>query len=154
LHPNEKRYISEDVAMIEVFKKVSAGTLLSLGFIFLMVTVSELPKKDRDSNTILGGLVLSVPLLVGGGWILLGMSRQNQRLLQAQKQLEIDRLNSIFFRLIEEKNGRVTVLQMAMAAQISGEAARNYLDDRAEEFEATFDVGDRGEIFYLFNSEN
>ena len=138
--------------MIKIVKKISAGVLLSLGFMFLLVSVSELPKQDRDSDTILGGLMLGVPLFAGGGWIVWEMSRQYQRQLEAQQQQETDRLNAIFYQLLKAEGGRVTVLQMAMNAQTSPEEARVYLDGKAQEFETTFDVSDRGEIFYLFEA--
>lgn len=136
---------------MKFFKKVSAGILLSLGFIFLMVGVSELSKKERDSDTLLGGLALGVPMLAGGGWIVWGLNRKYRQQLESEKKQKDDRLNSIFFRLLKEEKGKITALRMAMEAEISGEEAREYLDRKAKEFYATFDVDDRGEIFYLFN---
>jgi hypothetical protein len=138
---------------MKFFKKVSAGILLSFGFLFLMVGMAELSEKDRDSDSAIWGcLALGVPMLAGGGWIVWGLDRKYRKQLESKKKQEDDRLNSIFFRLLKEEKGRVTTLQMAMEAQISGEEARDYLDRKAKEFEATFDVGDHGEIFYLFNS--
>lgn len=136
--------------MIKIVKKISAGVLLSLGFMFLLVSVSELPKQERDSDTIWGGLMLGVPFFTGGGWIVWEMNRQHQRQLEAQKQQETARLNAIFYQLLTAEGGRVTTLQMAIKAQISPEKAQVYLDGKAKEFETTFDVSDRGEVFYLF----
>lgn len=136
---------------MKFFKKVSAGLLLSFGFLFLVAGVSELSKKDRDSDAVLGCLALGVPMLAGGGWIVWGLKRQYRQQLESEKKQKDDRLNSIFFQLLKEEKGQITALRMAMAAEISGEEAREYLDRKAQEFYATFDVDDQGEIFYLFN---
>lgn len=136
--------------MIKILKKISAGVLLSLGFMFLLVSVSELPKEKRDRDTIMGGLMLGVPLFAGGGWIVWEMNRQHQRQLEAQKQQETDRLNTIFYQLLTVEEGRIDALQMAIKAQISPAEARAFLDGKAKEFETTFEIGDRGEVFYVF----
>jgi hypothetical protein len=41
-------------------------------------------------------------------------------------------------------------MQFAIAAGLSGEAAKTYLDQQAEQFEATFEVSDNGTIYYQF----
>lgn len=41
-------------------------------------------------------------------------------------------------------------MQFAMAANLTGDAAKRYLDERAKEFEANFEVDEQGGIFYRF----
>ncbi|MFB2773480.1 hypothetical protein ACE1AT_30050 [Pelatocladus sp. BLCC-F211] len=72
------------------------------------------------------------------------MRKQHQKLLS-------DRLQSIFYRLLEEKSGTISVLSFAKEAQISGDEAKHYLDAKAKEFNATFDVNPQGGVYYHFH---
>lgn len=134
--------------------KVTAGFLLMSGFICLMVSasaLSQLPDKDQNTleqqdatDTFIGGIALGVPFVAGGGYMLWGLRRRNEKLLR-------DRLDSTFYQMLKADNGRITVLQLAMEAQLSGEQAKQYLDQKAKEFNATFEVSDKGNISYLFH---
>jgi len=134
--------------------KLTAGFLLMSGFICLMVSasaLSELPDKDQNTleqqdatDTFVGGIALGVPLVAGGGYMLWGLRRRNEKLLR-------DRLDSTFYQMLKADNGRITVLQLAMEAQLSGEQAKQYLDQKAKEFNATFEASDQGSISYLFH---
>jgi hypothetical protein len=134
--------------------KLTAGFLLMSGFLCLMVSVSalsQLPDKDQNTleqqdatDTFVGGIALGVPLVAGGGYMLWGLRRRNEKLLR-------DRLDSTFYQMLKADNGRITVLQLAMEAQLSGEQAKQYLDQKAKEFNATFETSDQGNISYLFH---
>jgi hypothetical protein len=134
--------------------KLTAGFLLMSGFICLMVSasaLSELPDKDQNTleqeeatDTFFGGIALGVPLVAGGGYMLWGLRRRNEKLLR-------DRLDFTFYQMLKADNGRITVLQLAMEAQLSGEQAKQYLDQKAKEFNATFEASDQGNISYLFH---
>jgi hypothetical protein len=82
-----------------------------------------------------------VPVLIG--WWLW------RRWHKVQKSQQ-ERLNGVFYQLIQEHEGRVTVLDFAMTAKLTAIAAREYLDARAKEFSAHFEVTERGDMFYLF----
>lgn len=139
---------------MKLFTKVSAGFLLSFGFLFLMVSLSELPNLDdkdktsqerqEGSDAFLGGIAFGMPMLAGGGWIFWDLRQKHQKQLQ-------DRLKSTFYRLIEEKNGQITLLQFAKEAEITGEEAKQYLDTKAKEFNATFDLNPDGGVYYRFH---
>jgi large subunit ribosomal protein L7/L12 len=62
-----------------------------------------------------------------------------------------DRFNSTFFRLLLEGNGHITLVQFAKETQLSIEEARQLLDEKAKEFNATFDTDEKGDISYYFN---
>ena len=62
-----------------------------------------------------------------------------------------DSFNSTFFRLLSEGNGQITLLQFAKETQLSIEEARQLLDEKAKEFNATFDTDEKGDISYYFN---
>ncbi len=94
-------------------------------------------------ETIAAGLLLGIPAMTGGGWLWWDVRRQ-------QRQQADRRLRQIFFHLVQTRHGQVTPLQLAMAAQLDGEAANAYLRDRSVEFNATFEVDDVGNILYCF----
>ena len=138
---------------MKLFQQLSAGLLLSLGFIFLMVVpVGIITYGQEDSqeekqealSSILGGLILGVPTSAGGMWLFKGLRQQHQQKIN-------NRLNSAFYRLIEQENGRISLLSFAKEAEITGEEAKKYLDLKAKEFNATFDVNPAGGIYYHFH---
>ncbi|MBD2603123.1 hypothetical protein H6G81_00955 [Scytonema hofmannii FACHB-248] len=113
--------------------------------------LSQLPDKDQNTleqqdatDTFVGGIALGVPLVAGGGYMLWGLRRRNEKLLR-------DRLDSTFYQMLKADNGRITVLQLAMEAQLSGQEAKQYLDQKAKEFNATFETSEQGNISYLFH---
>jgi hypothetical protein len=134
--------------------KLTAGFLLSFGFICLMMSASALSQlADKDQTTIeqqeatdtfFAGIALGVPLAAGGGYTLWKLRRRHEKLLR-------DRLDSTFYQMLKADNGRITVLQLAMEAQLSGEQAKQYLDQKAKEFNATFEPSDKGNISYVFH---
>ena len=88
-------------------------------------------------------LLLGLPATVAGGWL-------RRRLKQQAEEETSDRLRSSFFRLVQEGNGNITVMRFAMDTKLSGEAAKQYLDEKAEEFNANFNVNDDGGVSYYF----
>jgi hypothetical protein len=134
--------------------KISASFLLSLGFICLMATASKFAELG-DNNTraedkqevrtdAFMGTGLSASFLAGGGYLLWGLRKKNQ------KQIS-DRLDSTFYRMLKADTGRITVLHLAMEARISGQEAKQYLDLKAKEFNASFDTSEEGSISYRFD---
>ncbi|MBW4647263.1 MAG: hypothetical protein KME06_00975 [Kastovskya adunca ATA6-11-RM4] len=127
-------------------KKLSAGLLLTLGLMFLMVPVYVLTKEDateQDQADAMGGLVLGVPVVAWGGWLMRQLSRQGERESR-------DRLHSTFYHLLKEGKGNVTVIRLAMEAEVSAATAEQYLNEKAREFDADFLVSDEGSICYHF----
>ena len=101
------------------------------------------PNILEKRETITAGLLLGVPAIAGGGWLLWDVRRH-------QRQQADRRLRQIFFHLVQTRQGQVTPLQFAMAAQLEGDAANAYLRDRSLEFNATFEVDEVGNIIYCF----
>ncbi|PLZ92446.1 hypothetical protein [Fischerella thermalis] len=138
---------------MKFIKKVSAGVLLSFGFIFLMISAVEIltynqkptpQEQQKAADTIIGGLVFGLPAIAYGGWLVWSMRKQHQKLLS-------DRLQSTFYHLVEENSGTISLLSFAKQAEISGEEARQYLDAKAKEFNATFDINSQGGVYYHFH---
>lgn len=138
---------------MKIVKKVSAGLLLSIGGIFLLIPVivwgfpnqnASWEDKQEDRDAALGGLVLGLPMVTWGAWLVRGLHRQG-------KQEKYDRLNTNFYKLVKETNGQITVLRFAMENQLPGKQAKEYLDEKAKEFQAAFDVTEDGDIIYRFH---
>lgn len=132
---------------MKLLRQIASGVLLSLSMLFLMVAAlapfdeSEPPEERRDM--VLGGLMLGVPMMLGGGWLLWGLRRD-------WREEEGDRLRQLSFQTVQSNDGCFSVMQFAMAANLTGDAAKRYLDERAKEFEANFEVDEQGGIFYRF----
>ena len=69
---------------------------------------------------------------------------------KALQQQVSDRLQSVFYQMLQENHGRVTVLGFAMHSQLPAAAARQYLDEKAKEFNANFQVNEEGGCIISF----
>ncbi len=70
-----------------------------------------------------------------------------------QKQQERQEwLNVIFYQTLQKHQGKITTLDLAIAANITGVEAQEFLQQRAKEFGAEFDITDAGGILYCFTS--
>ncbi|NEO96101.1 MAG: hypothetical protein F6K56_40525 [Moorea sp. SIO3G5] len=128
------------------FKKISAGLLLTLGIILLMVPVVVSTRKEatsQDKVDAVGSLIVGIPATFWGVWLALGMYQQEQKEV-------LEHLQSTFYRLLQDENGRISVLKLAMAAKLPIAVAQDYLDQKAREYDATFEVTEEGRIFYNF----
>lgn len=129
-------------------KKVTAGLLLAFGIPFSILAVTELlnpQTKPKDKEGAMAALIVfTLPATAIGGWLVWGLYKEG-------KNENSDHLKSTFFRLLLEGNGRITVMQFARETKLSGEEARQFLDEKAKEFNATFDTDDKGGISYYFN---
>lgn len=128
-------------------KKVIAGLLLAFGVPLSILAVTQIlnPKtspQDRD-DALAVLFILTLPPTALGGWLVWGLYKQGQK--EAS-----DRLESIFYQLLEANNGQITLMRFAKETQLTGEQAKQYLDRKAKEFNATFDVGTQGGIIYHF----
>jgi hypothetical protein len=134
--------------------KVSSGFLLSFGFICLMITASKFADV-ADANTSIqekhearsdgfAGIGVSTSFLAAGGWMLWGLRTKQQKQMR-------DRLDSTFYRVLKTEKGRITVLRLAMEAQLPPEYVKPYLDQRAKELNAYFESSEKGNISYHFD---
>ncbi|MBD2596776.1 hypothetical protein H6G74_20935 [Nostoc spongiaeforme FACHB-130] len=157
-------------------EKLAAGWLLTLGFMFLTLSVSAVMEKntmlkplpsgnDADSGqdfvnkealfmldtTARQGLIFGVPTMVLGGWLSLSLYRRSKTEQKAIQQQASDRLQSIFYQMLQQNHGRVTVLGFAMQSQLPASVAREFLDEKAKEFNANFKVNEEGGVSYHFD---
>lgn len=92
-------------------------------------------------RTVLPLLHLLIPAAVG--WWLW----QRYRQIQQRQQEAID---TQFAQLLHTQHGRLTLFDFALATRLSAIAARRYLDTKASEFSAEFEVTEAGTVLYVF----
>ncbi len=138
-------------------KTILAGILLGIGVPITvacavgLLSLNNLQNSPNNERVDISGTIATLiffgltPTLMGG-WLVWGTSQQGQR-------QDRDRLQATFFKLLREHNGHINVLRFSMEANISGEAAKAYLDERAREFNAAFNVSEEGKLFYTFDAE-
>ncbi|MBN3963194.1 hypothetical protein [Nostoc sp. NMS8] len=154
-------------------EKLAAGWLLTLGFMFVTLSATAVFEKfatrkviivpeDKydfpspygtyeNNDSAVSGLIFGVPTLTLGTWLALGLYRQSRQEKKALNQQVSDRLQSIFYEMLQENQGRVTVLGFAMQSQLPAAHARQYLDEKAKEFNANFKVNEEGAVSYHFD---
>ncbi len=129
-----------------IFRKISAGVLLTTGIFCLLVAAytpvdKEINQDDKLSHAV-AFMVLGLPLTIGGAWTVWGLRRDAQK---------ADFIDSTFYRLIEEGQGQVTVMRFAKNTQLTDVEAKLYLDQKAKAFNANFDVSPEGGVSYRFH---
>ncbi|WP_341733745.1 hypothetical protein [Microcoleus sp. EPA2] len=108
------------------------------GYLTLLLPISLTAVASFES----GGMFWTIATAAGMGWA--------YKLYQQQQKQKIAHLDSVFYRLIKENQGRVTALDLAMNAKLPGAKVQEYLDERASEFGADFEVTEQGGILYYF----
>jgi hypothetical protein len=132
---------------MRLFTKIAAGTLLTIGIPIVVLTTLEItnleqPPEDREAA--LAALIfLGLPPTLLGSWLIFNGVRHD-------RQKERDRLRQVFYNLLQESNGEITTMQFAIASGLTGDCAKQYLDERAKEFNAAYDVLEEGSISYQF----
>lgn len=86
-------------------------------------------------------LVLVSGLAAIAGWLFYNILQQRQQ----QSQLE-----RAFYKLLESQDGCISLIQLAAAARVNGQLAKEYLEEQAIMFEATTEVDLHSGTFYRF----
>ncbi|MBD2681206.1 MULTISPECIES: hypothetical protein [Nostoc] len=139
---------------MRLVKKFLAVCFLFFGVPLSVVMIWDIinPKttnKEKE-NAVAALAVVTVPSTIIGGWLswsLVQQSKKEKALLLESKQKH---LQFVFLELVERNSGTITVLQMAKNANISTQKAKEYLDDKAKELNASFEVNENGNILYRF----
>jgi hypothetical protein len=130
-------------------QKLFAGLLFSISFIFLTVTVSSITMKnptEKDRSAALGGIILGVPAAAGGAWIVWGLKKKDKK---SQKTRD-SQIETIFLELLQANQGDISTLNFAIATKLSLEESKQYLDQKAKQLNADFNVSEDGAISYQF----
>ncbi|MEH2437179.1 MAG: hypothetical protein V7K25_23560 [Nostoc sp.] len=156
-------------------EKLAAAWLLTMGFMFVTLSAAEVFNKTTMEKSItqplawdgsiefsetntpvidditVERLIFGIPSLTLGTWLALGLYRQSRQEKKALNQQVSDRLQSIFYEMLQKNHGRITVLGFAMQSQLPAAHARQYLDEKAKDFNANFKVNEEGAVSYHFD---
>ena len=122
--------------MVKNSNNLQKGTIW--GYLTLLLPISLTAVASFES----GGMFWTIAATAGMGWA--------YKLYQQHQKHQLAHLDSVFYRLIKENQGRVTALDLAMNAKLPGLKVQEYLDERASEFAADFEVTEQGGILYYF----
>ena len=91
-------------------------------------------------------MLVGLPLTGVGTWLTLNLRHQHQKQEQkfdlAQEQL--------FLSLLQQHDGKLTITEFAIAAEVPIREAKEYLDLKAKQLSAGFEVSEEGGIIYKF----
>jgi predicted HTH domain antitoxin len=137
---------------MKILKKIFTGVSLIIGISILLLGTIDLANPNatkKDKEGALAAIVLfSLPSTAIATWLIWSLRQEHQQQLK-QSDLEKEQL---FLRLLQQE-GEITVTKFALYAQISIEEAKQYLDQKAKQLSADFEVSDEGGIIYRFSRE-
>ncbi|MDZ8185709.1 MAG: hypothetical protein RMX96_12745 [Nostoc sp. ChiSLP02] len=125
------------------------GIPLSAGMLWEVINPQTNPQDKEGAVAILA--LMSIPSTMIGGWLTWSLVQESKKEKALLLEAEQKRLQLVFLDLVESNSGTITILQMAKNADISTQKAKEYLDDKAKELNASFEVGVNGNILYRFS---
>lgn len=133
-------------------EETSAALLLGYGVVILLLFAHIMATGSAPLLHVLLAILLGLPPIVVGGWWLREAVQKDQPLVLPEYPVaQQDALLSTFYRLLRQGDGRITVLLFAMESQLNQAIAKEYLDQKAKEFNAEFEISDGGSIVYRFD---
>jgi hypothetical protein len=109
-------------------------------------------------NTAAQGIMFGFPTALLGAWLALGLYKQNRQSTKALTEEKNEYLRSQeqaklsqFYQMLQENDGRITLLSFAMQSQLTATEAKQYLDEKAKELNANFQVSEEGGVSYHFD---
>ncbi|MBD2356044.1 hypothetical protein H6G41_15675 [Tolypothrix sp. FACHB-123] len=139
---------------MKLVKKLLAICFLLFGIPFSTMAIVDIlnpqttPKNKSDAVAAL--TILTLPSTAVGGWLIWSLAQQKRKEQALLIEAEQKRLSLVFLELVDHNAGSITVFQLARNAEISIKDAKQYLDDKAKELNASFEVNEDGNILYRF----
>lgn len=97
------------------------------------------PKDENSLIILLFGLIA----FLAGALIIWFQKKKKQN-------FETASLNALFYDYLKSHDGKITVVQLAVAANIDGIKAKEYLEKKALEFSVTPEIDENGTVIYHF----
>ncbi len=135
---------------MQAVKKFFAGLFLLMGLPVMFLAAADLADSNETPETKEGALAAMAiiglpPVAIATGLIFSLRHDQQQR----QQQLSLSREQS-FLQLLHQQQGEISAASFALQAKIPLAEAKAYLDEKAKQLDADFEVGDNREIIYRF----
>ena len=130
---------------MKLVKIISAWILLPFGLAIVISMAAELsnPQAKDKEGAVAALLFFGLPSVALGGWFAWDV-------VQKGREEKRDRLQDTFYQLVEANSGKITVLRFAKETDLSGAEAKHYLEEKAKEFNANYEVSEQGDISYRF----
>ncbi|MGD1901940.1 MAG: hypothetical protein ACFB9N_06845 [Geitlerinemataceae cyanobacterium] len=136
---------------LKFFKKAGAGVLLAVGApIVLLAGYGLLDPSSTVRQLSIVIMAIGLPPTGIAGWLVWSLMRQNKRDAIEAGLASQQKLQATLFRLLKQNDGRVSLLQFAMEADLPGDTAKDYLKNQAKVFEADVEVSTGGNPIYCF----
>lgn len=128
-------------------KQALIGLGFTLSFLCLLAVADGMSRPNLTPESRRDKLVAGLGLGLPAGAIATGLYLNLRR---RERQRQAAQLRSAFFSLLQQQQGYADVLSYVRLTGLSAEAAKAYLDQRAKEFMAEYEVSPSGQIFYDF----
>lgn len=93
-------------------------------------------------------VLLVITLAILALVLLRGYTQNPQQ--QLENAFNRQQLEEAFYKLLEEQNSCISLIQLTAAARVDGKLARQYLESQVQMFSAVSEVDADGDIFYRF----
>lgn len=136
---------------MRLIQKILAGVLFTIGVPIILIGVTELlnpnasPEDKKGATAAL--VIFGLPPTALGGFVIWNLRRSHTTTLQ---ELELQK-EQLFLQILQENQGRVTPLSLAAALDMPIADAKVYLETKAQQLDATFDVTEEGGVNYRFH---
>jgi hypothetical protein len=133
---------------MKLLTKTFAVLSLGIGALLTVPTTAEVvglkaPMSSRSDSAMALLAFGLAPMTLGGALLWHGQRRD-----QAFKAAHLD---DIFYTLLLQNGGTVTPLGFSMQSELSGAEAKAFLDERAQQFNANYEVTPQGDVVYVFD---
>lgn len=139
LQPAMKQFVSRLGRAFGLLLTIVGG--LVTGVLVLVMLLGNIPG---------WGLIILAPFLIGLGILPLSIGSFS---LYASARIAKAAIRDRFFQMLRRNTGRISLLSFSDATRLEPSVARQYLDAWARECDATFDVTDDGDIYYIFSNQ-
>lgn len=136
---------------MRLIQKILAGASLFIGVPLLLLGIliwfDTEETRSEKINVFAGSLFLGLPPTGLGGFLIWNLMRTNPD----EKRLSAKSKEQQFLQLLQETGGGITPIRLASETGMSLEESKAYLDEKAKQLNATFDVSEEGGITYRFH---
>ncbi|MEO1211491.1 MAG: hypothetical protein AAFX78_18415 [Cyanobacteria bacterium J06638_20] len=136
---------------MRLIQKILIGFMFFIGVPILLFGISELLNPNADAEDKEGAtaaiIILGLPPTALGGFLLWNL-RANAPKDTRNPELEKEQR---FLDLLQANEGRLTPIRVATEMNMTIAEAKSYLDQKAKQLNATFDVSEEGGITYRFH---
>ncbi len=123
----------------------SYGAAAFCGLVAVAILFTEEPWGEKSI-----GFILALAITAGLGSLGKWLMKKNQVEIDQDTSYALEQLQATFYRLVKINNGYLTVMRLAAETGLPAKTAQLFLDAQAKEFNASYEVNEKGDIVYRF----